>query len=119
METGCAALKILQQDVIGCRRCPRLVEHCRQVAVVKRRAYRDWDYLGKPVPSFGDPEAWLLIVGLAPGAHGANRTGRMFTGDRSGTFSMACCTGRVRCPGRERFARRRHGVARRLHYGGG
>ena len=77
-------LRMLQQEIIHCQRCPRLIEHCRTVAVVKRRAYRDWDYWGKPVPSFGDPQAWLLIVGLAPGAHGANRTGRMFTGDRSG-----------------------------------
>jgi uracil-DNA glycosylase family 4 len=63
-----------------------LREHCREVAAVKRRAYRDWDYWGKPVPSFGDPAARLLVLGLAPGAHGANRTGRMFTGDRSGDF---------------------------------
>ena len=79
-------LELLQQEVIGCRRCPRLVAHCRMVARLKRRAYRDWEYWGKPVPSFGDPAAWLLIIGLAPGAHGANRTGRMFTGDRSGDF---------------------------------
>ncbi len=76
----------LQADIVACERCPRLIAHCRQVAAVKRRAYRDWDYWGKPVPSFGDPAARLLIVGLAPGAHGANRTGRMFTGDRSGDF---------------------------------
>jgi len=86
VETGCAALKILQQDVIGCRRCARLIEHCRQVAAIKRRAYRDWEYWGQPVPSWGDPEAKLVIIGLAPAAHGANRTGRMFTGDRSGEF---------------------------------
>jgi uracil-DNA glycosylase family 4 len=63
-----------------------LISHCRQVAVTKRRAYLDWNYWGKPVPSFGDTSARLLILGLAPGAHGANRTGRMFTGDRSGDF---------------------------------
>lgn len=79
-------LEELQQEVIRCTRCPRLIAHCRQVAAVKRRAYRDWDYWGKPVPSFGDPGAELLIIGLAPAAHGANRTGRMFTGDRSGDF---------------------------------
>jgi uracil-DNA glycosylase family 4 len=79
-------LELLEREIVDCERCPRLVEHCRNVAVLKRRAYRDWDYWGKPVASFGDPDAWLLIVGLAPGAHGANRTGRMFTGDRSGDF---------------------------------
>jgi len=79
-------LEELQEEVIRCTRCPRLIDHCRQVAAVKRRAYRDWDYWGKPIPSFGDAGAELLIVGLAPAAHGANRTGRMFTGDRSGDF---------------------------------
>jgi uracil-DNA glycosylase family 4 len=72
--------------VIACRACPRLVGWCEQVAREKRRAYREQEYWGKPVPGFGDPRAWLLVVGLAPGAHGANRTGRMFTGDRSGDF---------------------------------
>lgn len=76
----------LQQRVIECRMCPRLVEFREKVAREKRRAFQDWDYWGKPVPSFGDPRALLLIVGLAPGAHGANRTGRMFTGDSSGDF---------------------------------
>jgi uracil-DNA glycosylase len=66
--------------------CPRLVEYRERVAIEKRRAYLDWIYWGRPVPSFGDPAAGLLIIGLAPGAHGANRTGRMFTGDRSGDF---------------------------------
>jgi uracil-DNA glycosylase family 4 len=79
-------LQLLERQIIRCERCPRLIAHCRSVAKVKRRAYQDWDYWGKPVPSFGDPEAWLLIVGLAPGAHGSNRTGRMFTGDGSGDF---------------------------------
>ena len=76
----------LNRKIVGCDRCPRLREHCRTVAAEKRRAFRDWDYWGKPVPNFGDPQARLLIVGLAPAAHGANRTGRMFTGDRSGDW---------------------------------
>lgn len=71
---------------MACRSCPRLVAHREEVAATKRRAYQDWEYWGKPVPSFGDPNARLLLVGLAPGAHGANRTGRMFTGDSSGDF---------------------------------
>ena len=75
--------------VIACRRCPRLVAWREQVAQEKRRAYRDWDYWGKPVPAFGDPYARLLVIGLAPGAHGSNRTGRMFTGDASGEFLFA------------------------------
>jgi len=79
-------LEKLQQQVVACTRCPRLVEYRGNVARVKRRMFRDWEYWGKPVPSFGDPDAELLIVGLAPAAHGANRTGRMFTGDRSGDF---------------------------------
>jgi uracil-DNA glycosylase family 4 len=74
----------LNQEVIACRRCPRLVAWREEVARTKRRAYEDWDYWGKPVPGFGDHEARLLIIGLAPGAHGSNRTGRMFTGDSSG-----------------------------------
>lgn len=76
----------LNRQIVSCKRCPRLIEYCASVAVTKRRAWMDWEYWGKPVPSFGDPKARLLIVGLAPGAHGANRTGRMFTGDRSGEF---------------------------------
>src|SRR5579863_10421479 len=79
-------LQVLQERVIACRLCPRLVGYREKVAREKRRMYRDWEYWGKPVPSFGDPEARLLIVGLAPAAHGGNRTGRMFTGDRSGDF---------------------------------
>lgn len=74
----------LNNEIIACRACPRLVAWREQVAREKRRAYRDWDYWGRPVPGFGDPQARLLIIGLAPGAHGANRTGRMFTGDGSG-----------------------------------
>jgi uracil-DNA glycosylase family 4 len=75
--------------ITRCRRCPRLVAHREAVARDKRRQYRDWDYWGRPVPGFGDPRARLLIVGLAPAAHGANRTGRMFTGDRSGDWLYA------------------------------
>src|ERR1043165_8136828 len=79
-------LQILQEEIINCSRGPRLRQHCLNIATVKRRAYRDWDYWGKPVPSFGDPRARVLILGLAPAAHGANRTVRMFTGDRSGDW---------------------------------
>ena len=77
-------LGTLQQRVVSCTRCPRLVDHRQAVARNKRRMYMDWEYWGKPLPAFGDPNARLLIVGLAPAAHGGNRTGRMFTGDRSG-----------------------------------
>jgi uracil-DNA glycosylase len=80
------ALDVLNQEIIGCTKCPRLVAYLAEVARVRRRAYRDWDYWAKPVPGFGDPKARVLLVGLAPGAHGANRTGRPFTGDRSGEF---------------------------------
>jgi uracil-DNA glycosylase family 4 len=79
-----APLAVLQQEVIACRKCPRLIQYVAEIGRVKRRAYRDWDYWAKPVPSFGDPKARVLILGLAPGAHGSNRTGRMFTGDGSG-----------------------------------
>ncbi len=74
----------LNREIIACRACPRLVEWREKVAVEKRRAYREWNYWGKPVPGFGDTGGRLFIVGLAPGAHGSNRTGRMFTGDSSG-----------------------------------
>ena len=74
----------LHQEIVSCRRCPRLVDWREQVAREKRRAYMTWDYWGKPVPGFGDSRARLFIIGLAPGAHGSNRTGRMFTGDSSG-----------------------------------
>ncbi len=77
-------LEILQNEIIDCHQCSRLRDHCAAIAATKRRAYRDWEYWGRPVPAFGDPQARVLIVGLAPGAHGSNRTGRMFTGDRSG-----------------------------------
>jgi uracil-DNA glycosylase family 4 len=79
----------LNREVVACAKCPRLVTYREMIAREKRRAYRDCEYWGKPVPGFGDPEAWLLIIGLAPGAHGANRTGRMFTGDRSGDWLYA------------------------------
>ena len=79
-------LNALRDEVVACRACPRLVAWREQVAGEKRAAYRDEDYWGRPVPGFGDPAARILVVGLAPGAHGANRTGRMFTGDRSGDF---------------------------------
>jgi uracil-DNA glycosylase family 4 len=79
-------LQELEAEIITCRQCPRLVAWREEVAVTKRRAYQDEDYWGKPVPGFGDPDARIMIVGLAPGAHGSNRTGRMFTGDASGNF---------------------------------
>jgi uracil-DNA glycosylase len=81
-----SALQILNREVILCRKCPRLVEFRETTGREKRRAYLDHDYWAKPVPGFGDPEARVLILGLAPGAHGSNRTGRMFTGDASGRF---------------------------------
>ena len=83
------ALARLATEIQSCTRCPRLVLHREHVARVKRRAYAGETYAGRPVAGFGDPAAWLVIVGLAPGAHGANRTGRIFTGDRSGDFLFA------------------------------
>jgi uracil-DNA glycosylase family 4 len=82
-------LRILNEEIVACRKCPRLVRYREKVAREKRRAYREWTYWGKPLPGFGDAHAQLLIVGLAPAAHGGNRTGRMFTGDRSGDFLYA------------------------------
>jgi uracil-DNA glycosylase family 4 len=84
-----AKLEQLGRKIVRCRRCPRLVAWREQVAREKRAAFADQRYWGKPLPGFGDPRAWLLVVGLAPAAHGANRTGRMFTGDRSGDFLYA------------------------------
>src|SRR5215204_1764188 len=84
-----AALEALNQAVVDCRRCPRLVEWREQVAREKRAAFRDWDYWGRPMPGFGDPAARVLVLGLAPAAHGGNRTGRIFTGDRSGDWLFA------------------------------
>ena len=80
------SLAALHDEIVACRACPRLVEWREEVAREKRAAYRDWEYWGRPVPGFGDPDARLVIVGLAPAAHGANRTGRVFTGDRSGDW---------------------------------
>lgn len=85
-------LSQITHDIVTCERCPRLRDYCRQVAIEKRKAYRDETYWGKPVPGFGDPKARLLVVGLAPAAHGGNRTGRVFTGDgrgASGEFLFA------------------------------
>ena len=81
-----SSLDNLNNEIILCRICPRLVEWREEVARVKRKAYKDREYWGKPVPGFGDPQARVLVVGLAPGAHGSNRTGRQFTGDASGGF---------------------------------
>ena len=89
MKTPRTELDRIARDIIACGRCPRLRAHCRGIARRRRAAYRDEEYWGLPVPGFGDPRAWLLLVGLAPGAHGANRTGRMFTGDRSGEWLYA------------------------------
>jgi len=79
-------LQALNAQIVACELCPRLRDHCTQVAQKRRRAYADWEYWGHPVPSFGDPRARVLALGLAPGAHGSNRTGRPFTGDGSGDF---------------------------------
>lgn len=79
-------LEKLNSQIVCCERCPRLRTHCTEIARVRRRAYADWEYWGRPVPSFGDPDARVLALGLAPGAHGSNRTGRPFTGDGSGDF---------------------------------
>jgi uracil-DNA glycosylase len=81
-----AQLKLLNQDIVGCKRCPRLIAYCQKIGEMKRRAYMDWEYWAKPVPGFGDVNAEVLVIGLAPGAHGSNRTGRVFTGDGSGYF---------------------------------
>jgi len=81
-----ASWSALNKEIVACELCPRLRTYCRKIAAEKRRAYIAWNYWGRPVPNFGDPQAQLLIIGLAPAAHGANRTGRMFTGDRSGEW---------------------------------
>jgi len=86
---GKTGLQVLQEEIVLCRKCPRLVEYREKVAKEKRRAYREWTYWGKPVSGFGDPHAELFILCLAPAAHGGNRTGRAFTGDRSGDFLYA------------------------------
>lgn len=79
-------LDALNARIVACELCPRLRDHCADVARVRRRAYSEWEYWGRPVPSFGDPHARVMALGLAPGAHGSNRTGRPFTGDGSGDF---------------------------------
>lgn len=79
-------MKTLEREIVSCRRCPRLVAFREQVAQSRKKQFSDWDYWGRPVPGFGDPDAPLLVVGLAPAPHGGNRTGRVFTGDRSGDF---------------------------------
>jgi uracil-DNA glycosylase len=86
MTTQAQTFDTLNARIIACERCPRLRDHCTEIARVRRRAYSEWEYWGHPVPSFGDPEAPVLALGLAPGAHGSNRTGRPFTGDGSGDF---------------------------------
>jgi uracil-DNA glycosylase family 4 len=89
MPDKSALLAVLNEEIVACRKCPRLVEYRERVAREKRRAFRDWTYWGKPIPGFGDADAKLLILGLAPAAHGGNRTGRVFTGDRSADFLFA------------------------------
>src|SRR3954454_2522394 len=86
MGSSPKTLDELNGQIVHCEKCSRLREHCIQIASVRRRAYADWEYWGRPVPAFGDPHARVLILGLAPGAHGSNRTGRPFTGDGSGEF---------------------------------
>jgi len=86
MSRSAPSLKALNEQIVICDRCPRLRAYCTEVASIRRRAYIDWKYWGKPVPSFGDEKARVLALGLAPGAHGSNRTGRPFTGDGSGDF---------------------------------
>jgi uracil-DNA glycosylase family 4 len=86
MPSAAESLDALNARILVCERCPRLREYSAQVARVRRRLYADWEYWGRPVPSFGDPQARVLVLGLAPGAHGSNRTGRPFTGDGSGNF---------------------------------
>jgi len=84
-----SALALLHEKIANCNQCSRLRSYCSEVAKEKRRAYLEWDYWGKPIAGFGDPKACLWIIGLAPAAHGGNRTGRVFTGDRSGDFLYA------------------------------
>jgi uracil-DNA glycosylase family 4 len=86
MVAASSSLEVLNARIVTCKRCERLRAYCAEVARVRRRAYAYCEYWGKPVPSFGDPQARVLVLGLAPGAHGSNRTGRMFTGDGSGDF---------------------------------
>jgi uracil-DNA glycosylase len=89
MGDSAGQLHILNREIVACEKCARLVKYREEVARTKRRAFREWEYWGRPVPGFGDPRARLFILGLAPAAHGGNRTGRVFTGDRSGDFLYA------------------------------
>ena len=110
---GLGTLAALNARIVACELCPRLRAHCTEVARVRRRAYADWEYWGRPVPSFGDAKARVLALGLAPGAHGSNRTGRMFTGDGSGDFLLSrSARGRVCLAAHGNFARRRHEAER-------
>jgi uracil-DNA glycosylase family 4 len=86
MGSSCTAFRNLADRIISCERCPRLRTYCEEITKVKKKAFMEWNYWGKPLPGFGDSHARLLIIGLAPAAHGGNRTGRMFTGDRSGDW---------------------------------
>src|ERR1035437_130319 len=86
MVAASTTLEDLNARIVACKRCPRLRKYCAEVARVRKRAYLKCEYWGKPVPSFGDPKARVMALGLAPGAHGSNRTGRIFTGDGSGYF---------------------------------
>ena len=86
MSLPAGSLDSINREIVACRLCPRLVAWREAVALEKRASFRDWDYWGRPVPGFGDPQARLLVVGLAPAAHGGNRTGRVFTGDSSGDW---------------------------------